>query len=285
MKKTTTRPRKKGGMKKVLIGFLALGLISSIGKTSNSTEVPSSEVTASFSTVAEIDAASFELQNGLTDGMAHLDFPDVGTYEGNLQNGKRTGEGTFAWTDGTTYAGTWSDDQINGDGVVTAPNGTKWSGTFVNNSFQNASYTVTGSNFSGTVTIADEKNQTNLTFTYPDPADSKKTINVTYSGDLTKAGEFTGNATIGYPNGDSYTGTVSNGQKVNGKYTFKNGDSYTGTFNADKMCDGTYSFSTGQTLTGHFENGIPNGELTYTVSGVKYKTTWKNGACASITKA
>ena len=34
-----------------------------------------------------------------------------------------------------------------------------------------------------------------------------------------------------------------------------------------------------------FENGIPNGELTYTVSGVNYKTTWQNGACVSITKA
>ena len=124
-----------------------------------------------------------------------------------------------------------------------------------------------------------------MTFTYPDHLDAKKTVDVTYSGDLTKAGEFSGNAAIGYPNGDSYAGSVSNGQKVNGKYVFQNGDTYTGTFKADKMCDGSYVFATGQILTGHFENGVPNGELTYTVNGVKYKTTWQNGACVSIVKA
>ena len=78
---------------------------------------------------------------------------------------------------------------------------------------------------------------------------------------------------------------MSNGQKVNGKYVFQNGDSYAGTFKSDKMCDGSYVFATGQILTGHFENGVPNGELTYTVNGVKYKTTWQNGACVSIVKA
>lgn len=28
-----------------------------------------------------------------------------------------------------------------------------------------------------------------------------------------------------------------------------------------------------------------NDQQTYTVNGVKYKTTWQNGACVSITKA
>lgn len=282
MKKSTQRQRKKSGItKKVLIGFLAVGLISSFGKTPSASTVSASSV-ASFS---EVSVASIDLQNGLTEGMAHLDFPEVGTYEGNLQDEKRSGNGTFVWADGTSYAGVWANDQINGDGVVTAPNGTTWTGSFASNAFQNTAYSVKGSNFSGTVTLADEKNQANLTFTYPDHLDAKKTVDVTYSGDLTKTGEFSGNANIGYPNGDSYAGSVSNGQKVNGKYVFKNGDTYTGTFKADKMCDGSYVFATGQILTGHFENGIPNGELTYTVSGVNYKTTWQNGACVSITKA
>lgn len=282
MKKSTQRQKKKSGTaKKVLIGFLAVGLIGSFGKTPEVSTASASSA-AAFS---EVSVASVDLQNGLAEGMAHLDFPDVGTYEGNLQDGKRSGNGTFVWADGTSYAGAWANDQINGDGVVTAPNGTTWTGSFAGNAFQNAAYSVKGSNFRGTVTLADEKNQANLTFTYPDHLDAKKTVDVTYFGDLTKAGEFSGNAAIGYPNGDSYAGSVSNGQKVNGKYVFQNGDTYTGTFKADKMCDGTYVFATGQILTGHFENGVPNGELTYTVNGVKYKTTWQNGACVSIVKA
>lgn len=211
MKKSTQRQRKKSGItKKVLIGFLAVGLISSFGKTPSASTVSASSV-ASFS---EVSVASIDLQNGLTEGMAHLDFPEVGTYEGNLQDGKRSGNGTFVWADGTSYAGVWANDQINGDGVVTAPNGTTWTGSFASNAFQNTAYSVKGSNFSGTVTLADEKNQANLTFTYPDHLDAKKTVDVTYSGDLTKTGEFSGNANIGYPNGDSYAGSVSNGQKV-----------------------------------------------------------------------
>lgn len=243
MKKSTQRQKKKSSTaKKVLIGFLAVGLIGSFGKTPEVSTASASSA-AAFS---EVSVASVDLQNGLAEGMAHLDFPDVGTYEGNLQDGKRSGNGTFVWADGTSYAGAWANDQINGDGVVTAPNGTTWTGSFAGNAFQNAAYSVKGSNFRGTVTLADEKNQANLTFTYPDHLDAKKTVDVTYSGDLTKAGEFSGNAAIGYPNGDSYAGSVSNGQKVNGKYVFQNGDTYTGTFKSDKMCNGTYVFATGQ---------------------------------------
>lgn len=102
MKKRTQRQRKKSGItKKVLIGFLAVGLISSFGKTPSASTVSASSV-ASFS---EVSVASIDLQNGLTEGMAHLDFPEVGTYEGNLQDGKRSGNGTFVWADGTSYAG------------------------------------------------------------------------------------------------------------------------------------------------------------------------------------
>lgn len=92
MKKSTQRQRKKSGItKKVLIGFLAVGLISSFGKTPSASTVSASSV-ASFS---EVSVASIDLQNGLTEGMAHLDFPEVGTYEGNLQDGKRSGNGTL----------------------------------------------------------------------------------------------------------------------------------------------------------------------------------------------
>ena len=282
MKKRAQRQRKKSGAaKKALIGFLAIGLIGSFGKASEPSTVPASSAVP----FSEVSTASLDLSNGLAEEMAHLDFPEVGTYEGTLQDGKRSGNGTFMWADGTSYAGAWADDQINGEGVVTTPNGTTWTGSFAGNAFQNTAYSVKGSNFRGTVTLAEEKNQATLTFTCPDPLDATKTVDVLYSGDLTKTGEFSGNANIGYPNGDSYAGSVSNGQKTNGKYVFQNGDTYTGTFKADKMCDGSYVFATGQILTGHFENGIPSGELTYTVNGVKYKTTWQNGACVSIAKA
>lgn len=92
MKKSTQRQKKKSGTaKKVLIGFLAVGLIGSFGKTPEVSTASASSA-AAFS---EVSVASVDLQNGLAEGMAHLDFPDVGTYEGNLQDGKRSGNGTL----------------------------------------------------------------------------------------------------------------------------------------------------------------------------------------------
>lgn len=72
MKKSTQRQKKKSGTaKKVLIGFLAVGLIGSFGKTPEVSTASASSA-AAFS---EVSVASVDLQNGLAEGMAHLDFP------------------------------------------------------------------------------------------------------------------------------------------------------------------------------------------------------------------
>ena len=278
--------RKKNGLvKKIGVVLVALAVIGVIG---SDPEEQGSVSTSALASVSSTDLSAFseQLENSLTDGQAHLDFPDGGKYEGNLQGGQRSGQGTFTWADGSTYDGSWMADRMQGKGTFTGPDGTQWSGTFSDNAFQNGTtYHVTGKGFSGTVTVADSVNQASLTFTCPDPAQPSQTITLTYTGDLTKTGELSGNATIGYPNGDSYTGTVASGKKTGGTYTFQNGDRYEGTFSEDKMCDGTYTFATGQTLQGHFEKGIPSGEMTYTVNGVSYKTTWSNGTCTGITNA
>lgn len=224
--------------------------------------------------------------SGQINGQVHLEFPNGGQYKGNLQNGQRSGQGTFTWADGSTYDGSWIADRMQGKGTFTGPDGTQWTGTFSDNAFQNGTtYHVTGKSFSGTVTVAANVNQAKLTFTCPDPYHLFQTITITYTGDLTKDGKLSGSGTIRYPNGDTYTGTVSSGKKTGGTYTFRNGDRYVGTFSGDRMCDGTYTFSTGQTLKGHFERGIPSGKMIYTAYGIAYNTTWSNGTCVGITLA
>ena len=278
--------RKKNGLvKKIGVVLVALAVIGVIG---SDPEEQGSVSTSALASVSSTDLSAFseQLENSLTDGQTHLAFPDGGKYEGNLQDDQRSGQGTFTWADGSSYTGSWSADQMEGEGTFTGPDGTQWSGTFSGNAFQNgAAYHVIGNGFDGTITVADSVNQASLTFTCPDSTQPSQTITLTYTGDLTKTGELSGNATIGYPNGDSYTGTVASGKKTGGTYTFQNGDRYEGTFSEDKMCDGTYTFATGQTLQGHFEKGIPSGEMTYTVNGVSYKTTWSNGTCTGITNA
>ena len=175
---------------------------------------------------------------------------------------------------------------MQGKGTFTGPDGTQWTGTFSDNSFQNGTtYHVTGKSFEGTVTAAANANQAKLTFTCPDPDHLFQSITITYTGDLTKDGKLSGSGTIRYPNGDTYTGTVSSGKKTGGTYTFRNGDHYVGTFSGDRMCDGIYTFSTGQTLQGHFERGLPSGKMIYTDHGISYNTTWSNGICVGITIA
>lgn len=283
----TAQHQKSKPVKKIAVVVVALAIIGTIGN-SNSEDQQVVLTSSAQIPVSSTDLSAFseQLENSLTEGQAHLEFPDGGKYEGNLQNGQRSGQGTFTWADGSSYTGSWSADQIEGDGTFTASDGTQWSGTFSGNAFQNdASYHVNGNGFNGTVTVADTVNQANLTFTCPDPTQSSQTITLGYTGDLTKSGELSGNGTIEYPNGDIYTGTVNAGKKTGGTYTFQNGDRYEGTFSEDKMCDGTYTFATGQTLQGHFEKGIPSGEMIYTVNGVPYKTTWNNGTCTGITNA
>lgn len=279
------RHHKSDPLKKIAVAVIALAVIGVIGSNPEGQESISTSALASISST-DLSAFSEQLENSLTEGQSHLEFPDGGKYEGSLHDGQRSGQGTFTWPDGSSYTGAWSADQMEGEGIFTGSDGTQWSGTFSDNAFQNGTtYHVTGSGFDGTVTVADSINQASLTFTCPDPTQPSQTITLTYTGNLTKTGELSGNGTIGYPNGDTYTGTVASGKKTGGTYIFQNGDRYEGTFSEDRMCDGTYTFATGQTLQGHFNKGMPSGEMTYTVNGVPYKTTWNNGICVGITNA
>lgn len=222
---------------------------------------------------------------GGSDG-TQIRYSDGSVYTGDTQNGLRSGYGEFQWTDGSCYTGMWQADQISGNGNFTTSEGISWIGTFSNSAFQYAKYAVVGQGLDGNVSILATKNQTSMLYEY-----TKATLlggtelkKMAYEGDLTKAGEFSGNAVIGYWNGDIFSGTVSHGKKVKGIYAFQNGDRYDGSFYKDRMSDGTYTFVGGQTLTGHFDNGIPSGRMTYTAYGTEYITTWKNGTCVAIEK-
>lgn len=68
----------------------------------------------------------------------------------------------------------------------------------------------------------------------------------------------------------------------------KEGDRYVGKWKNDKMNgQGKYFYTSASypKLVGNFKKNKPNGVCTYYVSkNKKYKTTWKNGVCISITK-
>jgi hypothetical protein len=216
---------------------------------------------------------SGELSDGKYSGHGKMVYPGVGTYEGNYFNGVRTGQGTFTWEDGTFYTGQWYDDKISGSGKIEYPSGISLQGEFRENKFSNVEYVVSGDNFDGKISLCNDGMRAEITVN-----------GLIYSGPIDESGTLTGKSSITYPNGDSYSGYVLEGKKTEGMYKFKNGDKFDGTFKDDKMFKGTYTFSTGQTLTGMFENGIPEGTMTYTVDSIDYTTTWKNGKCTNITK-
>ena len=216
-----------------------------------------------------------------------IKYSDGGVYSGSVQEGKRSGYGTFSWTNGETYVGLWNDDQLNGKGTFTTSEGISWIGIFSNSALTYTDYSIVGNGLDGIVGINTGINKAHTLYTYTQVntfgfSESKK---LAYDGDLKKFGEFTGTATIGYWNGDVYSGIASRGKKEKGIYVFKNGDRYDGTFFKDRMCDGVYTFSGGQKLEGHFDNGVPSGKMTYTVYNTKYITTWQNGTCVAVEKA
>ena len=179
-------------------------------------------------------------------------YSDGSVYTGDTQNGLRSGYGEFQWKDGSCYTGMWQADKISGNGNFTTSEGISWIGTFSNSAFQYAKYAVVGQGLDGNVSILATKNQTSMLYEY-----TKATLlggtelkKMAYEGDLTKAGEFSGNAVIGYWNGDVFSGTVSHGKKVKGIYAFQNGDRSDGSLspsrkNGQEKCEKSRMKQTG----------------------------------------
>ena len=93
--------------------------------------------------------------------------------------------------------------------------------------------------------------------------------------------DYTGKATVQYPNGDVYDGMFKNGvREGNGTYTYADGNKYEGSWkNNMKHGIGTMKYGASAEYTGHFENGKRDGEGLYRFLKTNdlYSGSWKNG--------
>ncbi len=230
--------------------------------------------------------------NSSPNGQGVLKIDSLGTYEGGFENGERNGEGTFTWINGNYVEGTWSLDKLYGDFTL---NKGKWS--FLCSVGEEDEYMLNGLLYSDDdYTISwdfdiklDEFNEDILSKT--------KAILVTNDGakitGLISNGNFNGDCTVNYANGDIYKGNLSNGARSGyGEYKWNSNDikdSYCGDWSNDMMNgEGTYYYkgSKSNYLKGEFLNNYPNGECICEMSGSEiygtWKTIWKNGRCVSI---
>lgn len=203
----------------------------------------------------------------------------TGTYVGEFARQSRNGEGTFTWENGDVYTGKWINDAISGNGTLTLADGTILEGQFSNGTLSRGTVTYAVTRGTAVRNVTSGKVQAQTTITYED--------GTIVSGRL-KENAFEGSVTITYASGDTYVGTLVYGVKDGkGTYTWKNGAHYVGEWFNDQMCGtGKYYYTSNEThtyLSGSFQDGLPEGKLTYVSDKkLKYSTTWSNGKCTSI---
>ena len=139
--------------------------------------------------------------------------------------------------------------------------------------------------------------------TYIAPPGSGPNAGDKYTGDIDQNGNFTGNGTYTFANGDVYTGSLIAGVR-NGKGTlirasgakyvgdwkndlangsgmliFPNGDKYTGMFKDGKFHGkGTFLFTTGDKFIGNFADDKRNGNgIYYFADGRRYEGNYVDG--------
>lgn len=217
-------------------------------------------------------------------------FPEIGEYSGTMTESKRNGQGTFTWYSGEIYVGNWENDEMTGNGKYIFANGSIFDGTFERNKA-----------ISGTLIyqadLDDNANSTDISYIkYSFSASTNNIVFQTkgglkYDGDTSGLIE-TGNATITYSSGNTYTGEISAGQRNgSGKYTWNDSSGkatayYEGDWVSDHMSgQGEYHYTSSEYpyLQGTFNNDLPAGTLIYyKTSADTYETEWENGTCTSI---
>ena len=231
-----------------------------------------------------------------------------GTYLGEMVGTVYAGDGTFQHLSGGTYTGSFEDSQRSGEGVFIWENGDSFSGTWETDVMKNGTYTFAdGKSFTGT--FSDGKMEDG-TFTigsepldFPDTDDDITRFVVTITdGKISKVvlqsvagysytGALSGDASISYPSGNTYSGKVVNAERSGyGTFTWKaNGSavaSYEGNWSHGTMSGkGTYHYTSEKYpyLEGTFSEGKPTGTLVYyKASGNTFETTWKDGRCTGV---
>ena len=230
-------------------------------------------------------------QESQMSGNGTLVFPGIGTYTGEMTDSVRNGHGSFEWKSGERYEGGWKDDQMTGEGSYTFSENCTLTGTFEN-----------GRPVSGVLSYKekagpDDADTKIVSLSYSFSENKEKKImfetkgGLKYNGDLSALFE-TGTAEITYPSGNTYTGSLANGQRDGlGTYEWKNQNggttaSYTGKWSSDHMNgEGKYHYTATAYpfLSGSFENDLPTGTLTYYKAQENtFETQWVNGSCISV---
>lgn len=197
-------------------------------------------------------------------------------YIGSLKNNIPDGNGTYEWDDKTSYTGNWLEGKVNGDGVFIS-NFCKLEGTFSNNKLISGTDTIFSENAEVTFNVSDGVvDYSNVTVLFDD--------STTYSGEWNKG--ITGNGTINFSNGDTYSGTLQLGKfSGSGTYIWKDGASYNGQW-LDNMMDGEgiyyYTSDKLRYIDGNFKSNHPTGQLKYLYKDHEYTTVWDNGQCSEI---
>ena len=238
------------------------------------------------------------------EGIGEFQYLKAGRYEGEFSESQRSGNGTFIWDNGDSFSGTWLNDDML-EGTYTFSDGAVFKGTFELNRMKEGTLTYAdGTSFKGTFSYnriytgtfslgpaMEEKGFTEFEETFTDGVISdiryQKPDGTSYNG------KVSGKATIKYPNGDKFEGTVANGERSDGTYTWlddsgKTAAKYVGKWENGVMNGkGIYYFSSASypNLTGTWKNGKPDGSCVYyKETDNKFNTTWVNGRCTAVTE-
>lgn len=171
-----------------------------------------------------------EVVNANPNGEGVMRYVDGSIYRGHFKDGRPNGQGRMDTPDGGWYKGSWKDGNRNGQGTLMV-NGIRQTGIFENDqpkkvAILNLSNCLKGDCRSG--------------------YGVERTGEGTYSGEFVD-GEFHGQGTYKYSNGDVYKGSFLKGCKYgagvitspSGKYVMS------GIFEKDKWVEGTKQYSDG----------------------------------------
>lgn len=125
-----------------------------------------------------------EWLEGWIHGFGRMDFPNGDIYEGDFCEGKKCGQGLYQYANGNVYEGEFFEDKINGLGVFTFSDGNRYEGEFLNGKIHG----------NGTLYYA------------------ASTGIVTLTAYWDKPNALPSEASIVFPNGDCYEGTLLNGE-------------------------------------------------------------------------
>ena len=216
------------------------------------------------------------------DGQEVKIIDNKGRYIGGIKENNCNGYGLFQWERGDIYEGYWKDDEANGNGVLKTTEGIVLEGSFLNGAFWEGtvkiiqpdnsvlSQTISSGKVAGESTLIEENGNTT-------------------TGIISNEGCFEGVTIIQYANGDWYRGYLTAGKKSGeGTYYWTDGAHYMGNWENDMMNgEGVYYYDSDEKknyLEGEFINNNPQGEVVFISQTEKrYKTTWLDGKCITIT--